>query len=632
MTSGWSDMEVAAMNHKSLQAAEETQLSDGLTESADLFRTLVDTAPVMVWIAGPDKLCTFFSKPWLDFTGRSMEQERGNGWTEGVHPEDVARCLGIFHTAIDARQTFTMEYRLRRADGVYRWILDNGVPAYAPDGSFAGYIGSCIDISERKEMEEALRSSEERYRAFFELNSVGASETSVPDGHFLRVNDALCAMTGYTRDELLTRRFSDLSYPEERERSLERFGQLARGELQSYSLDKRCVRKDGGTVWMHVEVSAERSSGGLPTYATSVVQDITDRKRAEDFLREANERYKLATKSGRVGVWEWDIEADTIVADDRTLSELLGFEEQRRETGPEWFQVVHPADRDHVHATWTSLVQGTVEAADIEYRIVNPEGIVWWQSSRCRVSNRKAGRVSHIVGVTVDVTERRRAEEALRLSEERYRSFFELNAVGAAEVDLSDGRYLRANDAYCQMLGYSREEILGARFVDITHPDDRDKDVQQFERLVRGKIPDYHLEKRYIRKDGSVMWGQLAVTLIRDSSSNPVSELGLVLDISEHKRAERDLQRLAARLLQSQDEERRRIAVELHDQTAQTAFAININLVQLLDAQPALDEQARSIVAESLGMGQHLLQEIRTLSYLLHPPLLDQVGLVSALE
>jgi PAS domain S-box-containing protein len=107
-------------------------------------------------------------------------------------------------------------------------------------------------------------------------------------------------------------------------------------------------------------------------------------------------------------------------------------------------------------------------------------------------------------------------EDADGLSEERYRAFFELNAVGAAEVDLSEGRYLQSNDAYCQMLGYSRDELLGVRFVDITHPDDREEDVQQFTRLVRGKIPDYRLEKRYIRKDGSIIWAQLAVTLIKD--------------------------------------------------------------------------------------------------------------------
>jgi PAS domain S-box-containing protein len=122
-------------------------------ESEAPFRLLADTAPVMVWRAGADLLCDFFNKPWLEFTGRSLDQELGNGWTEGVHPEDFQRCLDTYLSAARARQRFTMEYRLRRADGEYRWILDNGVPLHAADGTFSGYVGSCIDITALKSAE-----------------------------------------------------------------------------------------------------------------------------------------------------------------------------------------------------------------------------------------------------------------------------------------------------------------------------------------------------------------------------------------------------------------------------------------------------------------------------------------------
>jgi PAS domain S-box-containing protein len=119
-------------------------------EHEELFRRMADAAPIMMWMSGADMLCTFFNKRWLDFRGRTMEQELGNGWAEGVHPEDRDRCMATYVAAFTARNEFQMEYRLQRADGEFRWIVDSGVPRYEPDGVFAGYIGSGIDIHEKK--------------------------------------------------------------------------------------------------------------------------------------------------------------------------------------------------------------------------------------------------------------------------------------------------------------------------------------------------------------------------------------------------------------------------------------------------------------------------------------------------
>ena len=117
------------------------------------FRIMADVAPVLLWMAGTDALCTFFNQTWLDFTGRTLEQEWGVGWAEGVHFEDFQRCVDTYMAAFAERRTFEMEYRLRRADGQYRWVLDRGTPRWERDGRFAGYIGSCVDITDRKDLE-----------------------------------------------------------------------------------------------------------------------------------------------------------------------------------------------------------------------------------------------------------------------------------------------------------------------------------------------------------------------------------------------------------------------------------------------------------------------------------------------
>ena len=136
---------------------ERKRAEEELRQSEARFRNMADTSPMMIWVAGTDKLCTYFNKLWLDFTGRTIEEEVDTGWADGIHPDDYARALEIYNSAFDRREPFKMEYRLRRADGEYRWVLDSGAPRFSSQKEFLGYIGSCIDITDRREAEEELR-------------------------------------------------------------------------------------------------------------------------------------------------------------------------------------------------------------------------------------------------------------------------------------------------------------------------------------------------------------------------------------------------------------------------------------------------------------------------------------------
>jgi PAS domain S-box-containing protein len=145
---------------------ERKRAEQALRTSEAKFRNMADTAPVLIWVSGPDKLCNYFNQGWLKFTGRSIEEELGSGWTEGIHPEDRARCLDSFDIAFESRESFQIEYRLRAANGEYRWIYDSGTPRFSTEGEFLGFIGSCIDITDRKRAEESIK------KAHAELNEL----------------------------------------------------------------------------------------------------------------------------------------------------------------------------------------------------------------------------------------------------------------------------------------------------------------------------------------------------------------------------------------------------------------------------------------------------------------------------
>jgi PAS domain S-box-containing protein len=161
-----------------LRELSERELSERrLRETESRFRNMADASPVLLWMSRSDGLCTFFNQTWLDFTGRTMEEEWGVGWAEGVHFEDFQRCMDTYLEAFGERRQFEMEYRLRRRDGEYRWILDRGTPRYLPDGAFTGYIGSCLDITEHKRLEAELRAA---VRARDEFISVASHELRTP--------------------------------------------------------------------------------------------------------------------------------------------------------------------------------------------------------------------------------------------------------------------------------------------------------------------------------------------------------------------------------------------------------------------------------------------------------------------
>jgi PAS domain S-box-containing protein len=282
-----------------IDITERNLTQKALQESETRFRSMADCAPVLIWVAGLDKLCNFFNKVWLDFTGRTLDQEMGNGWAEGVHPDDFEHCLDIYVTSFDARQAFSMEYRLRRFDGEYRWILDNGVPRFDQQGVFLGYIGSCIDITELKLLNQKLAESQQSLELALDGGDMGMWDWDLPSGRVL-FNERFCAMLGYRVEELRPHvsSWEQRVHPDDWPGINAALQPHLQGETPAYASEHRMLHKDGHWIWVQDRGKVvERDSQGQVYRMVGTHTDITLRKQIEEELRKAKETAEAAAKA-----------------------------------------------------------------------------------------------------------------------------------------------------------------------------------------------------------------------------------------------------------------------------------------------------------------------------------------------
>jgi len=270
-----SELEALRQRIRDLEVANEA-----LRRSEELFRNIADTAPVMIWMSGSDKLCTFVNKRWLDFVGGTMETEIGNGWAAGIHREDLDGCIATYFSSFDARRSFQIEYRMRRADGEYRWLLDSGTPFYR-EGEFVGYIGSCIDITEQKLIEERLRSSETLLKDAQRLAKIGSFERN-PEDDKAYWSDEMFRIYGLLNaSPPSSPAFMNCVYPEDRQKLLAAHEEV-RFRDAPVDIQFRIVRPDGEVRYARSILEGVRDERGVVVRMLGATQDVTDLKRGQD--------------------------------------------------------------------------------------------------------------------------------------------------------------------------------------------------------------------------------------------------------------------------------------------------------------------------------------------------------------
>ena len=416
-------------------------------ESESRFRIVADAAPVLIWMAGVDKLCTFFNKPWLKFTGRTLEQEMGNGWAEGVHPDDLQKCLKIYSEAFDARKAFVMQYRLRRYDGEYRWISDQGVARHDAQGNFVGYIGSCVDVTELINQERALREFEERVVLAAQAAHLGVWEMDATTYEIWMSDGARTLFQFDSETSLDHAMVQHRVHPEDRALR----DSAVKGAIESrseYEIEYRVLLPDGALRWISSRGRCVTGEDGTRLIAVSI--DITPQKEAQDLFR-------LAAEGSHLGVWHWDEVAKTLTWDGATR-DMFGVLADAEITIDTFYRALHPDDAERVKLTWRQALEFRLPY-QIEFRTKRTDGTIRWVDARGHGYYDEAGKALWMSGVLFDITDRKEAELQAQQNREELSHLSRVAAMGELTASI-------AHELNQPLSGITSNAAAGQRFID----------------------------------------------------------------------------------------------------------------------------------------------------------------------
>ncbi|MDR3573454.1 MAG: PAS domain S-box protein [Anaerolineaceae bacterium] len=672
-------------------------------------------------------------------------------WLETVHPDDRQKAEEAVQKAAREGSEIYAEWRVREGDGTERWLMSRGQPILSSTGRAERYIGTVLDITDRKQAEQSLRDSEEKFRKAFLTSPDSININRLADGMYVSINAGFSQIMGYSAEEVTGKTSLELNIwanPQDRKALVE--GLTKNGEVLNFEAP---YRAKNGEIHQGLMSASVFELDNIP-HIISITRDITGRKRAEELLRLSEERYR--TVADYTHDWEYWLGPDRkMLYVSPSCERITGYRYDEFTADANLLdKIVHPEDRIvyQEHKSTADRNEDDQNVHEVDFRIVRRDGQVRWIGHTCRLirradgtslgrratnrditesklaaeamrqsqesfvkvfqSNPSAMTISRladgkfltlnqayteimgytppeIVGRTpaeldiyvhpeerqeimqrliehgsihnceqqvhtqsgeermidismesipfnneecilsafLDITERKRAEKMLQESEERYRATFDLTALGIAHLGL-DGRWLRVNQKLCDIIGYSRAELLEMTFQDITHPDDLDADLEYVRQVLAGEISNYSMEKRYYHKDGSIIWIDLTVALARGSAGEPEYFISVVDDISERKQIEEEIRRLNDSLEQRVIERTAQLEVsnkELesfaysvsHDLRAPLRGINGWSLALMEDNYEQLDQQGRQYLervrSEAERMGQ-LIDDLLQLS------------------
>jgi len=507
---------------------ERVQVDEAFRASEARFKTLSESAPLGIFECDAAGRVIYYNPALGTLTGRPVEDSHGHNWENCIHPDDRAAVSAGWARAAASGNTWDQEQRLLRPDGSVRWVHTFASPHKDAEGGITGFIGTVEDITERKRAELALIASEIRYRRLFESAQDGILILDAETGVIEDVNPYLIKLLDLTKEQFLKKKIWELGSFKNLIASQEKFTELQRNKYVRYD-NLPLETSDGRRIEVEFVSNVYLVSGANVIQCN--VRNITERKRVESALKLSD----LSVQNASAPTY-WIGRDGRILRVNRAASELLGYTEAEFLS----MKIIDldpgfPPERWPGH--WEELRERKRMSFQTRHRrkdgrIVPVEVDLNWFEFEGQEYNFAFAR---------DISKRKRAEEELRRSEDRFRAIFEQAAMGVALADANTGRFFQVNQRYCEIVGRSQEELEQLTFQSITHPQDIDDDLETMQQFRVGSLHAYSREKRYLRKDGSEVWVLMAVSPMWAPGESPSYMIAIVQDITERRRLEEQL-------------------------------------------------------------------------------------------
>ena len=567
---------------KILRDRTDQREADAALEVSELrYRSLVEVSPQVVWFGDAEGNVTYCNAYWYDYPGLPAGQIGETSWTGVIHPDHREPTRQALLAAAASGQPYEVEFPLRGGDGQYRWFLSRARPVRDADGTVRSWIGTSLDIHERKV-------AEERFQTLTEL-----APTVIwfgnPDGSLSYFNSRWYSYTGQTPGQALPFGWGNVIHPDDQS-GLMRVWEDARTREVVYDTEARLRRHDGAYRWFLIRAEPTRDARGAVVGWLGSTSDIHDRRQTEDDLRKAREQLRLAVEATGTGVFDYDLVDDVLNWDTRTRS-FFGLGPDATVNLDVYLSRLHPDDRDRCDEAVRTAVDPTGDGVyDITYRTVAPEdGVERWVSAKGQTLF-EDGRAMRLIGTARDVTEGRRAEQALKETEERYRLASRATNDAIWDWNLAANHVLW-NEALQTAHGHPLDaaEPTGDWWIAHIHPDDRPRIEASIHAVIDSTGTAWSDEYRFLRADGSYASILDRGYVIRDGDGRAIRMIGAMLDITERKRAE---------------EHQRLLTGELQHRVKNTLALVQAIASQSLRGATDVDEMREAFASRLISLGR----------------------------